>query len=76
MSDDAIRFRREPPLFSYRDYSVLIVRNHLNHYVAYINGQRVRAPDVIPLEFVDYDSARKCAERCIDRQHVLRARMS
>lgn len=73
MNDDAIRLRREPPLYTYRGYHVSVFRNQLGHYEAYVNGHRVRAPDVIPLEFIDYGSGCKCAEKVVDR-HILRSR--
>jgi hypothetical protein len=67
MDDDAIRLRREPPLYAYRGHNVVIMRNVHRCYEAYINGHRLRAPDVLPLEFISYDAARKCAEQTIDR---------
>lgn len=74
MDEDAIRLRREPPAFDYRAHKVVVMRNVHRCYEAYINGHRLRAPDVIPLEFVSYEAARKCAEQTIDRV-IARSRM-
>lgn len=66
MDDALMRLRREPPLFGYKGFNVVIFQNPKRCYEAYVDGHRVRAPDAIPLEFISYDTARACTERVID----------
>lgn len=71
--DPLDRFRREPPLFLYKGFQVIIITDARGQYMVTINGQVLRAQDPHALRFKDYGYARDCAVKTIDRKVAERA---
>lgn len=68
MSDERTRFLREPPVFMYKGFRVLVLEDRNGHYYVTINDSVLRASDPKPLRFKAYPFAADCAKRTIDRK--------